>query len=133
MSQYVYFFGEGRSDVPALDKKLLGGKGANLCEMSQLGIPVPPGLVITTDACKRYTKDQRMPSGLMDEVMVRMDQLNSSTGKTFGNPDRPLLVSVRSGAPVSMPGMMDTILNLGLNSETLEGMVRSTEIGRAHV
>jgi pyruvate,orthophosphate dikinase len=126
MSQYVYFFGEGRSDVPALDKKLLGGKGANLCEMSQLGIPVPPGLVITTDACKRYTKDQQMPAGLMDEVMVRMDQLNSSTGKTFGNPDRPLLVSVRSGAPVSMPGMMDTILNLGLNSETLEGMVRST-------
>lgn len=126
MSQYVYFFGEGRSDVPALDKKLLGGKGANLCEMSQLGIPVPPGLVITTDACKSYTKDQRMPSGLMEEVMVRMDQLNSSTGKTFGNPDKPLLVSVRSGAPVSMPGMMDTILNLGLNSETLEGMVRST-------
>lgn len=126
MSQYVYFFGEGRSDVPALDKKLLGGKGANLCEMSQLGIPVPPGLVITTDACKSYTKSQRMPSGLMEEVMVRMDQLNSSTGKTFGNPDRPLLVSVRSGAPVSMPGMMDTILNLGLNSETLEGMVRST-------
>lgn len=126
MSQYVYFFGEGRTDVPALDKKLLGGKGANLCEMSQLGIPVPPGIVITTDACKRYIKEQRFPSGLMEEVLVRIQQLNSATGKVFGNPDHPLLVSVRSGAPVSMPGMMDTILNLGLNSETLEGMVRST-------
>ncbi|HNN60221.1 MAG TPA: pyruvate, phosphate dikinase, partial [Leptospiraceae bacterium] len=126
MSQYVYFFGEGRTDAPALDKMLLGGKGANLCEMSQLGIPVPPGIVITTDACKRYVRDNRFPTGLLEEVLVRVQQLNSATGKVFGNPDRPLLVSVRSGAPVSMPGMMDTILNLGLNSETLEGMVRST-------
>jgi len=126
MSQFVYFFGEGRTDAPGLDKMLLGGKGANLCEMSQLGIPVPPGIVITTESCKRYIRDKRMPSGLMEEVLVRIQQLNSATGKVFGNPDRPLLLSVRSGAPVSMPGMMDTILNLGFNSETLEGMANST-------
>ncbi len=118
----VYSFSDGDGH----DKKLLGGKGANLCEMTQIGINVPPGFVITTEACLDYLKEDRLPEGLMDAVRVELDELETATGKTFGKGDDPLLVSVRSGSAMSMPGMMDTILNLGLNAETLEGLIQQT-------
>jgi len=122
----VYFFDEGVSD-----KRLLGGKGAGLCEMTQLGLPVPPGFVITTSVCEEfYNNGQRLPEGLMDSVHRAMASLEDRTGKKFGDPSKPLLVSVRSGAPVSMPGMMDTILNLGLNDEIAEGLAALTSNGR---
>ena len=118
----VYSFSDGDGH----DKKLLGGKGANLCEMTQIGINVPPGFVITTEASLDYLKEDRLPEGLMDAVRVELDKLETATGKTFGKGDDPLLVSVRSGSALSMPGMMDTILNLGLNAETLEGLIQQT-------
>src|SRR5208282_5209744 len=118
----LYFFDEAVSD-----KKLLGGKGAGLCEMTQLGLPVPPGFVITTAVCEEFYKNgERLPDGLMDSVLLAMKSLEERTGKTFGDPSRPLLVSVRSGAAVSMPGMMDTILNLGLNDAVTEGLANLT-------
>ena len=118
----VYSFAEGDGH----NKKLLGGKGANLCEMTQIGINVPPGFVITTEACLDYLKENKLPAGLMDAVRDEIGKLESATGKTFGRGDNPLLVSVRSGSALSMPGMMDTILNLGLNAETLEGLIQQT-------
>jgi len=108
-------------------KDILGGKGANLHEMTRLKIPVPPGFTISTQACVAYLKDERWPEGLWDEVMQNMKRLESCMEKGFGHPYNPLLVSVRSGARVSMPGMMDTILNLGLNDETVEGLAKATE------
>jgi len=122
--QYVFSFSEGNGK----DKKLLGGKGANLCEMTQIGLNVPPGFVISTEACLSYlaaSEDELQP-GLMDEVRSQMSLLESATGKGFGDPDNPLLVSVRSGSAMSMPGMMDTILNLGLNQDTLHGLIKQT-------
>jgi pyruvate,orthophosphate dikinase len=123
-TKWVYAFDEGDGK----NKALLGGKGANLCEMTQIGLNVPPGFVITTDACLAYIDkpDQALPDGVMDEVRAQMQALEQKTGKGFGNPDKPLLVSVRSGSAMSMPGMMDTILNLGLNEETLQGEIRAT-------
>jgi len=123
-TQYVYSFKEGDGQ----NKKLLGGKGANLCEMTQIGINVPPGFVISTEACLSYlaTGNREMPSGLMDEVHDQIRALEQTTGKGFGNPDNILLLSVRSGSALSMPGMMDTILNLGLNDETLAGLIEQT-------
>ncbi len=118
----VYSFADGDGH----DKTLLGGKGANLCEMTQIGINVPPGFVITTEACLDYLKEDKLPDGLMDTVQKEFDKLEAATGRTFGRGDDPLLVSVRSGSAMSMPGMMDTILNLGLNDETLEGLIRQT-------
>ncbi len=118
----VYSFSDGDGH----DKKLLGGKGANLCEMTQIGINVPPGFVITTEACLDYLEENKLPEGLMDAVREEIDKLETATGKTFGTGDDPLLVSVRSGSAMSMPGMMDTILNLGLNNGTLEGLIRQT-------
>ncbi len=118
----VYSFSEGDGH----NKKLLGGKGANLCEMTQIGINVPPGFVITTEACLEYLKENKLPAGLMDAVREEIGKLESATGKTYGRGDNPLLVSVRSGSALSMPGMMDTILNLGLNAETLEGLIQQT-------
>ena len=118
----VYSFSDGDGH----DKKLLGGKGANLCEMTQIGINVPPGFVITTEACLDYLEENKLPEGLMDAVREEIDKLETATGKTFGTGDDPLLVSVRSGSAMSMPGMMDTILNLGLNDGTLEGLIRQT-------
>ena len=122
--KYVFSFEEGDGS----DKMLLGGKGANLCEMTQIGINVPPGFVITTEACLYYldNADHDMPSGVMDEVRAQMRALEEKTGKTFGSSDNPLLVSVRSGSAMSMPGMMDTILNLGLNIETLKALIAQT-------
>jgi pyruvate, orthophosphate dikinase len=122
--KYVFAFEEGDGK----DKKLLGGKGANLCEMTQIGLNVPPGFVISTDACLEClaSPDRALPQGLMDSVHEQMRALEKKTGKGFGDPDKPLLVSVRSGSAMSMPGMMDTILNLGLNADTLQGEIRAT-------
>ncbi len=122
--QYVFSFEEGDGK----NKKLLGGKGANLCEMTQIGLNVPPGFVISTEACLEYlnSPERQLPEGLMEEVRAQMRALEEKTGKGFGDPDNPLLVSVRSGSALSMPGMMDTILNLGLNRETLRGEIQQT-------
>jgi len=122
--KYVFAFEEG----DGRNKMLLGGKGANLCEMTQIGINVPPGFVITTEACLYYLDNaaHNMPSGVMDEVRAQMRALEEKTGKTFGSSDNPLLVSVRSGSAMSMPGMMDTILNLGLNIDTLKALIAQT-------
>lgn len=119
--KYVYLFEEGHAGM----KDLLGGKGANLAEMTNIGLPVPPGFIITTEACREFYRcGQQFPPGLEDQVREMMGVLEKKTGKAFGDPANPLLVSVRSGAPVSMPGMMDTILNLGLNDRTVEGLAR---------
>jgi len=120
--KYVYSFKEG----DGTNKHLLGGKGANLCEMTQMGLNVPPGFVISTTACLSYLDAKALPAGLMDEVKQQIQDLEKSTGKGFGDPENPLLVSVRSGSAMSMPGMMDTILNLGLNSQTLQGVITQT-------
>ncbi len=122
MSKLVYSFAEGDGK----NKKLLGGKGANLCEMTQIGINVPPGFVITTEACLEYLEGRTLPSELMAEVQAQLAALETTTGKTFGRGPDPLLVSVRSGSALSMPGMMDTILNLGLNPETLQCLIEQT-------
>jgi pyruvate,orthophosphate dikinase len=124
---YVYLFEEGSSKL----RGLLGGKGADLAEMTGLGLPVPPGLTITTEACNYYTSNGRkFPEGLEQEILAKMKVVESKTGRVFGDADNPLLVSVRSGAPISMPGMMDTVLNLGLNDKTVEGIVRLTNSER---
>jgi len=122
--KYVFAFEEGDGK----DKMLLGGKGANLCEMTQIGINVPPGFVITTEACLYCLNNAEhdLPAGVMDEVRAQMRTLEEKTGKVFGARENPLLVSVRSGSAMSMPGMMDTILNLGLNIETLKGLIAQT-------
>jgi pyruvate,orthophosphate dikinase len=122
MSNYVFSFAVGDGH----NKQLLGGKGANLCEMTQIGINVPPGFVITTEACLEYLKQNELPEGLMDAVRAEIAELEKTTGKTFGSGPDPLLVSVRSGSALSMPGMMDTVLNLGLNEETLAGLIEQT-------
>jgi pyruvate,orthophosphate dikinase len=124
---WVYAFKAGKADGNATMKALLGGKGANLAEMSSLNLPVPAGFTITTEACVHYFKnEQALPDGLMDEVEKALADLEVSTGKGFGTVENPLLVSVRSGARASMPGMMDTVLNLGLNDETVEGLATLT-------
>ena len=121
--QYVYFFGEGTKDM----KKLLGGKGANLSEMTNIGLPVPPGFTITTETCNTYYENgQKYPDGFMEQVKLNMKKLEKAMGLDFGDINDPLLVSVRSGAAVSMPGMMDTILNLGLNDKTVAGLIKKT-------
>ena len=125
--RYCYAFEEGDGK----NKHLLGGKGAGLCTMTQIGLPVPPGFVITTKANVDYLESGgNFPEGLMDEVHEYMEALEKKTGKGFGNPENPLLVSVRSGSALSMPGMMDTILNLGLNDETAQGMIALTQNDR---
>ncbi len=123
MARYVYDFDEPSDG----GRELLGGKGIGLAEMTQLGVPVPAGFTITTDACRAYmAAGGALPDGLEEEIAAHIAALEEKTGKRFGDPERPLLVSVRSGAAVSMPGMMDTILNLGLNDEAAEGLARST-------
>ena len=125
--KYVYLFEEGNAGM----KSLLGGKGANLAEMTNIGLPVPPGLIITTDACKDFTAlGQKFPDGLEEEIREKVKGLEKKLNKKFGDEKNPLLVSVRSGAPVSMPGMMDTVLNLGLNDHTSEVLAESTGDGR---
>ena len=124
MKKYIYSFTEGNG----ADKKTLGGKGANLCEMTQIGLNVPPGFVISTEACLDFldSEDRTLPNGLMDEVKNHMEVVEKATSKSFGDANNPLLVSVRSGSALSMPGMMDTILNLGLNADTIEGLIKQT-------
>ena len=123
MTQWVYGFGGGSADGDASMKNLLGGKGANLAEMSSLGLPVPPGFTITTEACVHYySNGQTYPAALADQVAAGLKKVEQVVGKTFGDASNPLLVSVRSGARASMPGMMDTVLNLGLNDQTVEGL-----------
>ena len=119
----VWLFREGNADM----RNLLGGKGANLAEMTNLGLPVPPGLTITTETCMDYINHgNKMPEGLMDEVKTALKEVEQQAGKKFGDSTNPLLVSVRSGARLSMPGMMETILNLGMNDETVEAMIKLT-------
>ncbi|NLP44362.1 MAG: pyruvate, phosphate dikinase, partial [Peptococcaceae bacterium] len=124
MKKFVYLFREGNSAM----RDLLGGKGANLAEMTNIGLNVPPGFTITTEACKEYyASGEKLPEGLWEQVIPAIEDVEITSGKKFGDPHNPLLVSVRSGAKISMPGMMDTILNLGLNEETAEGLSQITK------
>ncbi len=126
--KYVYFFGNGKAEGTKDQRILLGGKGANLAEMTNLGVPVPPGFTISTVACKEfYALGEHWPSGLDAEIKNNLKLLEEATGKTFGGDENPLLVSVRSGASVSLPGMMDTILNLGLTEKTVQALIRKTK------
>ena len=126
-TKMVYFFGDGKAEGTGEMKNLLGGKGANLAEMTNLGIPVPPGFTITTEACTAYyANNERWPEGLAEEIDANLAKLEKSMGARFGDPDNPLLLSVRSGARVSMPGMMDTVLNLGLNDATVQGLIEKS-------
>jgi len=125
--KYVYYFGDGKAEGDAKMKEELGGKGANLAEMTNLGIPVPPGFTVSTDVCAAFYENKRKyPDGLEAEVADHLARLEKSMGKKLGDPVDPLLVSVRSGAAQSMPGMMDTILNLGLNDKAVEGLAKKT-------
>ena len=121
--KYIYRFPEGDATL----RDLLGGKGANLCEMARLGLPIPPGFVITTDTCREYyRRDRSVPEGLWDGIREHLREIEANAGRRLGDPQAPLLLSVRSGSKFSMPGMMDTVLNLGLNDETVEGFARTT-------
>jgi pyruvate, orthophosphate dikinase len=122
VTKYVYDFHEGNRDM----KDLLGGKGANLAEMTNMGLPVPPGFTITTEACLEFLANDGAPPGMLEEAGEHLAHLQETMGRTLGDPDDPLLVSVRSGAKFSMPGMMDTVLNLGLNDESVKGLVKQT-------
>ena len=126
MTTSVYFFGNGSAEGTRDMKAMLGGKGANLAEMTNLGVPVPPGFTIACDACMAYLRDGTVPPELRSEVEKYLVRLEDAAGKKFGDASMPLLVSVRSGAPVSMPGMMETILNLGLNDRTVAGLARAS-------
>ena len=126
--KYVYFFGGGKAEGKAAMRELLGGKGAGLHEMTRIGVPVPPGFTITTEVCTYYYDHRRQyPKGLADEIAGGLGRVERILGKKFGDRENPLLVSVRSGARESMPGMMDTVLNLGLNDETVQGLIRRTK------
>ncbi|MHC4147793.1 MAG: PEP/pyruvate-binding domain-containing protein, partial [Planctomycetota bacterium] len=123
----VYFFGGGKAEGNAKMKELLGGKGANLAEMTKIGVPVPPGFTIATKVCREYYKSKgKWPRGLEQEVDRNLAKLEKAMDAKLGDPDKPLLVSVRSGAAVSMPGMMDTVLNLGLNDDVIKGIIKKT-------
>ena len=128
--RYVYFFGNGRADGTRDMKAILGGKGANLAEMTNIGVPVPPGFTMACELCEVYLRDGTYPQELRDEVARNLLRLEEVSGKRFGDPHDPLLVSVRSGGAVSMPGMMETILNLGLNDDTVEGLAKHSGNGR---
>jgi pyruvate,orthophosphate dikinase len=126
-TKMIYYFGKTRTDGTGVSKQILGGKGANLADMTSIGLPVPPGFTITTQVCGDYYKSgQKMPAGLMDEVKANVATLEAELGKKFGDDKNPLLLSVRSGAAVSMPGMMNTILNLGLNDISTAGLAQAT-------
>jgi len=127
MAKYVYFFQRGKAEGRATMKNILGGKGANLAEMCRIGIPVPPGFTISAEVCKFYYDNKKYPPGLNKEIKKNLKKLEKVTGKIFGDSNNPLLISVRSGAAVSMPGMMDTILNLGLNDKSVQGLIRLTQ------
>ena len=123
----TWHFGPGAAQADATMKEVVGGKGANLAEMCRVGLPVPPGFTIATTVCPRYYQaGRKLPQDVRADVRRSIGRLEKETGKRFGDPARPLLVSVRSGAAISMPGMMDTVLNLGLNDEAMEGLARQT-------
>ncbi|NQT19123.1 MAG: pyruvate, phosphate dikinase, partial [Planctomycetes bacterium] len=127
MAKYVYFFGGGKAEGRAEMKEMLGGKGANLAEMTSIGIPVPPGFTISTKVCQYYYEHGRTyPSEMQGQIDMDLAKLEKEMGQKFGDAENPLLVSVRSGAAVSMPGMMDTVLNLGLNDASVEGLARNS-------
>src|SRR5258706_7112878 len=129
--KYVYFFGMGKADGNRNMKELLGGKGAGLAEMTNAGLPVPPGFTISTEVCNiYYEQNRKIPPAIDAEIAGNLKKLEKAAGATLGSTDNPLLVSVRSGAKFSMPGMMDTILNLGLNDDAVEGLKRRTDNGR---
>ncbi len=121
--KWVYSFDEGKKEM----KEVLGGKGANLAEMTTLGVPVPPGFTVTTEACDAYYEnDKKYPQEVLDQIEEKLVELEKNMDKKLGDPSDPLLVSVRSGAAVSMPGMMDTVLNLGLNDISVQGLITKT-------
>src|SRR5438132_7868037 len=125
--RYVYYFGDGHADGTGKMKPLLGGKGANLAEMTRIGLPVPPGFTITTEVCTYYYANKRSyPKEMNAQVEAGVANMEKILGKKFGDLDRPLLVAVRSGARDSMPGMMDTILNLGLNDQTVQALAKAS-------
>src|ERR1700712_4511096 len=127
MAKWVYSFGDGKAEGEAGMKNLLGGKGANLAEMSNLGLPVPPGFTVTTEVCTYfYDHGRSYPSDPEAQVDTALAEIGRLTGRVFGDAENPLLVSVRSGARASMPGMMDTVLNLGLNDQTVEALARKS-------
>ena len=124
----VYFFGGGEADGRATDRQLLGGKGANLAEMTALELPVPPGFTVTTEVCNEfYRTGEELPQGLQEEMLEALGRVERLMDASFGDAQNPLLVSVRSGAAISMPGMMDTILNLGLNDEAVRGLAERAD------
>ena len=125
--KYVYFFGDGKADGKADDKNMLGGKGANLAEMTNLKIPVPPGFTLTTNLCMNYLNDGAYPDALASEVQNAIKKVESIMDQKFGDPENPLLVSIRSGARQSMPGMMETVLNVGLTDKTIPGLIKKTD------
>ena len=126
--KHIYFFGNGRAEGKGDMKDLLGGKGAGLAEMTNLGVNVPPGFTITTEACIEYFKNNKQyPKGLWDGAIANLRKVEKAMGSKFGDPENPLLVSVRSGSKFSMPGMMDTVLNLGLNDATIKGLARKSK------
>ena len=125
MTKWVYAFGGGTAEGDTSMKNLLGGKGANLAEMASLGLPVPPGFTLTTEVCTSYYENnETYPEDMDAQIQTGIGHIEKLTGKKFGDSANPLLVSVRSGARASMPGMMDTVLNLGLNDETVEGLAK---------
>lgn len=126
MGGYVYFFAQNRAEGSAKKRNLLGGKGANLAEMANLGVRIPPGFTISTEACLYYTAKHEYPDNLEGQIKENLNKVEQATGRKFGSRQRPLLVSVRSGARISMPGMMDTVLNLGLNDASAEGLIQET-------
>ena len=126
-TKQVYFFGGGKADGNAKMKELLGGKGANLAEMAKLGVPVPPGFTITTEVCTYYYQNKKKdPKGLKENVEQSLKRVEKLMGKKFGDAQNPLLLSVRSGARKSMPGMMETVLNIGLTEKTIPGLVKQS-------
>src|SRR5713226_5387523 len=130
-TKYVYFFGSGKADGNRNMKDLLGGKGAGLAEMTNAGLPVPPGFTISTEVCNIYYREKgKIPAAIDREIAEHLKKLEKAAGATLGSTGNPLLVSVRSGAKFSMPGMMDTILNLGLNDRAVEGLKARTTNGR---
>lgn len=127
-NKYVYLFANGVAEGQGLWRDLLGGKGAGLAEMTGLGIRVPPGCTISTEACRAYyAAGNRYPEGMWDELLAALQHIEQAVGATFGDRRRPLLLSVRSGARESMPGMMDTVLNIGLNDETVQGLIQTSD------
>src|SRR6202011_5483537 len=128
MNKHVYAFGGGKADGDGKMKDVLGGKGAGLAEMSRAGVPVPPGFTISTEVCNIYFENRnRVPDEINKQVLAALAKLEGQIGKKLGDSSNPLLVSVRSGAKFSMPGMMNTILNLGLDDETVEGLVAKSD------